>query len=190
MEASADMSIAADHLITADELLQMPDDGIRRELVRGEVIETMPPNYEHGLIALRLGSLLLAWIAQGAGGEAGVETGFRLARNPDTVRGPDVFYIRPERGPQHRAAPGFPDLAPDLAVEIVSPTETAEEVQAKVTDYLTAGARLVWVIYPRQQQVVAHTPDGVGRTFRTTDTLAQPALLPGFACPVAALFPA
>ncbi|NJK80303.1 MAG: Uma2 family endonuclease [Chloroflexaceae bacterium] len=184
------MSIATDHLITADELLQMPDDGIRRELVRGEVIETMPPGGIHGDIALELGMRLRAWARAGGHGYCGVEAGFRLARNPDTVRGPDVAFVSAARIPATGILVGFWEQAPDLAVEIVSPTETAEEVQAKVTDYLTAGARLVWVIYPRQQQVVAHTPDGVGRTFRTTDTLAQPALLPGFACPVAALFPA
>jgi Uma2 family endonuclease len=82
----------------------------------------------------------------------------------------------------------FWNIAPDLAVEIVSPSETADEVRDKVRDYLVAGTPLVWVVYPRNKEVVAHTPDGLARTVSGDAVLEDAAVLPGFSCPVANLF--
>jgi Uma2 family endonuclease len=138
-------------------------------------------------VALRVGARLQTWAESGPGGCVGVESGFILHRNPDTVRGPDVFYVRAERLPPTGIPEAFWELAPDLAVEIVSPGDSAEEVREKVRDYLAAGTRLVWVIYPRTEEVVVHTPDGLARTYGQDAVLEHFEVLPGFACPVAEL---
>ena len=107
-----------------------------------------------------------------------------MHRNPDTVRAADISFVKQSRTPES----GFMDFAPDLAVEVVSPFETAEEIQDKTIDYLTAGTSQVWVIYPRRRQVVVHTPDGLARTLKEDDSLEAPDLLPGFTCKVSELF--
>jgi Uma2 family endonuclease len=152
--------------------------------------ETMPPGAQHARIAARLARCLWDWIEAGAGGDAGVEAGFILAQDPDTVRAPDVAYVSAARIPASGIPEGFWPLAPDLAVEIVSPSESATDIRDKISDYLHAGTQLVWVLYPTRREVVAHRPDGTARTLTAVadDTLAQPDLLPGFACPLAALF--
>lgn len=174
--------------LTAHEFAQLPADGIRRELVRGEIIELMPPGGRHGGIAALLAMLLRLWVQRTGGGYVGGEAGFVVDHDPDTVRGPDVSYVQAERIPATGVPEGFWNLAPDLAVEIVSPNETADEVRAKVHDLLAAGTPLVWVIYPRTQEVVAHTRDGLARTYGATDTLENMDVLPGFSCAVAELF--
>ena len=175
-------------LMTAHDLWLLPDNGMRRELVRGEVSETMPPGGQHGAIAVILAMLIRMWARRGAGGYVGVEAGYVLAHDPDTVRGPDVSYVRGERIPASGVPEGYWDLAPDLAVEVISPSETAEEVREKVRDFLTAGTPLVWTIYPRTREVIVHTPDGLARTYQEGDVLEYPDILPGFTCTIAELF--
>src|SRR3712207_4037342 len=132
------MSTVTPQLVTAEAFWNLPETEGQRELVRGEVIETMPPGGRHGSIALGIGSLLRSWVFSGPGGYTGVEAGFILSRNPDTVRSPDVSYVRAERIPETGVPEAFWDMAPDLAVEVVSPSESADEVLEKVRDYLTA----------------------------------------------------
>ena len=182
------MSAVTSRLLTAEDLWRLPGNGKRRALVRGEVIETMPPGGQHGTIASALGTRLGLWARSGPGGCVGVESGFILARNPDTVRGPDVFYVRAERLPPGGIPESYWEMAPDLAVEIVSPSESAEDVREKVRDYLAAGTDLVWVIYPRTQEVIVHTPDGLARTYSQHDVLAHFDILPEFTCGIAELF--
>lgn len=182
------MSSVLQQLITAQDFWQLPQTGMCRELVRGEVIETMPPGGQHGAIAVMLAMLLRLWAKQATGGYVGVEAGYILTRNPDTVRGPDISYVRAERIPASGVPEGFWNLAPDLAVEVVSPSETADQVRDKVRDFLTAGTPLVWTIYPRTQEVIVHTPDGLARTYTSTMSLQFPDILPGFSCTVAELF--
>ena len=182
------MSIAT-RLLTAEEFFAMP--GSRhQELVRGEIVETMPPGRKHGKLALKIGKHIDNWIEQGGGGEAGVESGFILVREPDLVRSPDIYYVRAERIPEGEVFEGFWQIAPDLAVEIVSPGDTAEEVRTKVREYLDAGTSMVWVVYPRSREVIVHTPDGLARTYGPEATLETPSVLPGFSCPVNAIFSA
>jgi Uma2 family endonuclease len=182
------MSVVTPRLLTAEELWRLPDQGKRRALVRGEIRETIPPGARHGAIALALGTCLRLWAQSGPGGCVGVESGFILSRDPDTVRGPDIFYVRAERLSEAGIPEAYWETAPDLAVEIVSPSESTDEVREKVRDYLTAGTALVWVIYPRTQEVVVHTPDGLARTYSGSDVLEPGTILPGFRCPVAELF--
>ncbi len=182
------MGVVAQQLLTAEEVWRLPVTGTRRELVRGEVVETMPPGGRHGAIAVVLAMLLRLWVQKTGGGYVGVEAGYILSRNPDTVRGPDVSYLRGERLPATGVPEGFWALAPDLAVEIVSPSETADEVREKVRDFLQAGTPLVWTIYPRTVEVIVHTADGLARTYSGDDVLEFPTVLPGFSCTVIELF--
>lgn len=181
------MSTIAQRLITAEEFSRLPGSKYQ-ELVRGEIIEHMPPSREHGRIALAIGKLLSLWIEQGAGGEAGVESGFFLARNPDIVRGPDVYYVSASRMLSDDGSAAFWTVAPDLAVEVISPSETADEVLEKISDYLAAGTPLVWVVYPRTRKVIVHTPDGLAHTYSGDDVIEYPDVLPGFSCKVAGLW--
>lgn len=117
--------------------------------------------------------------------------GSRLASSlsaPDLVRAPDVSFVRKERLPADGTPKAYWELAPDLAVEIVSPTETATEVRDKVADYLAVGTALVLVVYPARREIVAHTPDDLARTYHVADTFSAPDVLPGFVRPVADLF--
>jgi Uma2 family endonuclease len=98
-----------------------------------------------------------------------------------------MSFVRAERIPAMGIPDKFWELAPDLAIEVISPSETAEEIQEKVFDYLLAGTALVWVIYPRRRQIVVHSPDGVARTLQEQDRL-EADLEPGFSCFVADLF--
>jgi Uma2 family endonuclease len=182
------MNSVAQRLLTAHEFWQLPPTSAIRELVRGEVIETMPPGGRHGGIAVVLAMLLRLWTQHVGGGYVGVEAGYMLGHDPDTVRGPDVSYVRADRIPATGVPESYWTLAPDLAVEIVSPNETADEVRDKVRDFLAAGTPLVWVLYPRAQEVVVHTPDGIARTYRGNDLLEFPDVLPDFSCTVAELF--
>lgn len=171
--------------MTAEEFWRLPESVKRRSLVRGEVVETMPPGGLHGVLALEVSVRLHQWAKNGPGGFVGVESGFLLARDPDTVRGPDVFYVGPDRAPDTGVPEAFWDVAPDLAVEVVSPGEGADDVRQKVRDYLAADARLVWVVYPRTREVVVHTPDGLALAVGAGDTLEA---FDGFTCAVAELF--
>ncbi len=175
-------------LMTAEEFWLLPETEMRQSLVRGEVEETMPPGARHGIVAIAFATFLRQWAQEHAAGIIGGESGFILARNPDIVRGPDVYFVRAERVPADGIPEAFWNLAPDLAIEVVSPSESAQEVREKVRDFLTAGTPLVWVAYPRTREVIAHTPDGHAHAHAAADTLTAPDVLPGFSCPVADLF--
>jgi Uma2 family endonuclease len=115
------------------------------------------------------------------------ETGFKIDHDPDTVRTPDVAYVGPERLAEARVR-GFPTIAPDLAVEVVSPNDTRAEVREKVADWLRAGVRLVWTLYPASRSATVHEPDAEPRTLQADDTISGDPALPGFTCRVADLF--
>ena len=179
----------AEKLMTVEEFARLPEGETRLELIRGKVIETMPPGGVHGKIASKLLTRLETWASDSQLGETGLESGFILALDPDTTRSPDAFFIRADRAAEAGGTPeAFWKIPPDLAVEIVSPSETAEEIREKVRDYLLAGTPLVWVVYPRTREVIEHTPDGLARTRSENDTLENEAVLPGFSCVVRELF--
>ncbi len=174
-------------LLTAEEFATLP--GSRyQELVGGEIVTTMPPGGMHGILAALIAALLIQWNREVRSGLVGVESGFILAREPDLVRSPDVYYVRAERLPAGEVNEGFWNLPPDLAVEIVSPNDSAEEVTAKVYEYLAAGTAEVWVVYPRLRRVIVHTPDGMARSYDTEAQLRSPILLPGFSLIIKELF--
>ncbi len=156
------------------------------ELVEGEVIKTAPPGFQHGGVALKLGSLLLAYAQQHRLGWVGVESGYVL--QPGTVRAPDVAFVKQERIPAEGDAQTFFNGPPDLAVEVVSPSDDAAEVEMKVHDYLRSGVAQVWVVYPEGKRVHVFTNDGKVVRYSDGDTLPGGGLLPGLEIAVAELF--
>ncbi len=173
-------------LLTADEFLRMPGSDKWVELVRGEVKRMAPPGGEHGIVQGKT-YFRFEIYAQQHGGAALVESGFMLRRHPDTVRGPDVSYVRPERVPREQIEKFWPG-APDVAVEVVSPDDTAGEVEEKVQEYLAAGSRLVLVVHPRTQTITVYRPDGTASVLRAGDTFDGGEVMPGFTMPVAEVF--
>ncbi len=175
-------------LLTAEDLWEMPDNGLRRELVKGELIERPPAGCEHGAIAGDLHGTLWNYVRTHRLGRVfAAETGFRIGRNPDTVRAPDTAFVSNERLPASLPEK-YLELAPDLAVEVVSPSDTAHEVGDKVADWLAAGTRLVWGVYPRSRTVHVYRPNAPFRRLTVADALDGEDVVPGFSCPVSNLF--
>jgi Uma2 family endonuclease len=175
--------------LTAEEFFAQSFPDARTELVQGEVVRMSPAGFEHGVIALRLGARLLAFVeAHELGAVCGAETGFLIGRNPDTVRAPDVAFVARERLGEGPRVKTFLPFAPDLAVEVVSPSERAEGVQERVRDWFAGGVRQVWMVYPSVERVhVLRSPADV-QILGGGETISGGDLLPGFSCPVAALF--
>lgn len=171
--------------LTAEEFFALPLE--RGELVDGEVREERPPKPEHGRIAGEVFFRIRLWLEETRLGVAGVEGGFVLRRDPDRVRSPDVWFLSHERL-KEVTREGFYEGAPDLAVEVVSPGEEAEELLAKVLDYLEAEAKAVWLVYPELKAVEVYERGGAGRLLRAQEVLEGGEALPGFRLPLEALF--
>lgn len=173
--------------LTIDGYRRLPDEGMPSELVRGRVVKEPQPGFEHGRLQIGLARKFAAHIE-----EAGLDlvclgpTGFILKRDPPTVRAPDLAVIQRSRVPADPS--DFVEGAPELAVEIVSPSNTAAEIEAKVRDYLTSGADTVWVVYPRARQVAVHDPTGHSQRRGEHDALTADPLFPGFHLALADLF--
>ncbi len=182
------MSSVAHKLITAEEYWQSPMNTKRSDLVRGRVIETPIQGAQHGEIVATVAALLHEWAYSSAYGCVCARAGYVLTYNPDTVLGPDISYVRTDRIPSSGVPEGFWPIAPDLAIEVISASDTKDEIEHKVRYFLAAGTPLVWTIYPDEREVVAHTPDGLVRTYSEDAVLEHPDVLPGFSCKVAELF--
>jgi Uma2 family endonuclease len=174
--------------ITAEEFWKLYGDR-SRELVAGEVMELAPGSVEHGEIAGDALFVLKVFVRKNPqiGKVFANDTGFLLTRNPDTVRGPDIAFVRKERL-TNLPREGFFPGAPDLAVEVVSPNDLAQDVERKVQEYLSAGTAMVWVMYPETKDVTIYRPGGQARVLSEKDALDGADVLPGFACKVAELF--
>ncbi len=173
-------------LVTAEQLPELARDR-RVELVRGEVVEMSPVGRKHGKIVLRLGSWMVPFIEERKLGAFGTEVGFILARNPDTVRAPDLFFLSAKwsGGPNDD---GYYEGAPDLAIEVVSPDERASAMQEKVREYLVAGTLLVLQADPQTKTVTAYRPSGEARVYSGDDVVSCDPALPGFSFRVSDLF--
>src|SRR5437763_120767 len=141
-------------LITADELLRLPDDGWRYELVRGELRKMSPSGARHGRVAAQIvGSLIAHTKQRPLGAVYSSETGFRISRQPDTVRAPDAAFVRAERVVD---TAGFFNGPPDAAFEVVSPGDTYTEIEEKTLAWLRAGTKAVIVVDPRTKSARIH----------------------------------
>jgi len=176
-----------EHLTTAGQLLEAPGLG-RCELVRGEIVMMSPAGSRHGSVVARLTGRLVGFVDEHPLGTVfGAETGFQICCNPDTVRAPDVGFVRAERVEGELPGGFFPG-APDLAVEVLSPGDRASEVLAKVQDWLGAGCAGVWVVDPHTRSISVYHADGSVAILRERDVLDGGDLLPGFLLPVAEVF--
>jgi Uma2 family endonuclease len=183
------MSVEATTRITADELFELPDDGKHYELVRGVLRVGEPPGAQHGSVGMTIGALLFNHVRlHGLGVVFTAETGFLLARDPDTVRAPDAAFVRSSRIPPGGPGPQYFEGAPDLAVEVIAPSDTLYEVEEKVAEYLEAGSRLVWVVSPKLRRVTVHEPGDRIRVLSESESLDGGEVVPGFRCEVREIF--
>lgn len=177
--------------LTAEDLFFLPnEEDLRRELDEGELIEMAPVSFAQGSSASALDRFLGDWAeAHSEAGEVGVEIGFVLRRSPDVVRGPDVAFVRAERL-KGRDLHRFFEGAPDLAVEILSPSQTAAQMLRKVRQYLKYGTHTVWVVVPAARQVQVYRQNGKDQVLSAArrHKLTAPDLLPGFSLPLTTLF--
>jgi Uma2 family endonuclease len=174
---------------TASELFEMPDDGFRYELVKGELRRMSPAGSEHGAIIFNISVLLGQHVKSNDLGVCfAAETGFKIASDPDTVRAPDVAFIRREQIPESGIPKKFWPGAPDLAVEVLSPGDTYSEVDEKIRDWLGAGARAVWIIDPRLRSVSVYRSMTDVARLSDGDELDGGEVVPGFRCKVAEIF--
>ncbi len=176
-------------LLSAADLYELPDHGGRIELVKGELTPMSPASTQHGKIALRLGAIIWNYVeAHNLGEVYAAETGFTITEDPDTVRAPDVSFVARSRIPPEGEPPGFWAIAPDLVVEVLSPFDVASKVQQKITEYLQAGVRLVWLVDPETQTVTVYKSLAEAHILLRQDVLMGDEVLPGFSLPLAKLF--
>ncbi|HEX2061066.1 MAG TPA: Uma2 family endonuclease [Thermoanaerobaculia bacterium] len=169
--------------MTADELLALPDDGSRYELVRGELRKMSPAGADHGVIAARIIISLGSHVRQHKLGEVfAAEAGFRIARTPDTVRAPDAAFVRAARVVR---TPKFFEGAPDAAFEVVSPGDTYTAIEEKTLDWLRAGTRVVVIADPRTQSVIVRRENTV---VPVHDMLEIEDVVPRWRLPLSKLF--
>jgi len=182
------MSQAKSQPMTAEQLLQRSSELGRCELIKGELIEMVPPGRPHGVLAVRIAAPMHNFVENHDFGEVMVESGYLLARNPDTVRSADVAFLSRERGVESDAL--FFEGPPDLAVEVVSPNDIASDVASKVEDWLHHGAQLVWVVDPKPRTLTAYSPDHTARIYHRDETVPGEPVLPGFSLSLSQVFPA
>ncbi len=180
--------MATKTLLSIKEFEQLPDDGRLTELDEGELVTMAPASGMHGRIEIRIVWVLRRFLEEHAIGELlSSDTGFVLSRDPDVVRCPDASFLRTEKV---RTIPeeGFVEGAPDLAVEIVSPSDSATALARKVRQYLEAGTHTVWVVHRKTREVHVYE-QGSTRFLTSEQTLDAPELLHGFSTTVNELFP-
>ena len=183
------MTTIKTELLTAEDLLRLSSEGVRGELIRGVLHETMPTGEEHGWIVSKLVALLMNFIMpERLGRVVASDSGILLEHGPDTVREPDIAFTSAARLPAGRANRAYAEVVPDLVVEIVSPNDRAGEVIDKVAMWLGHGVRLVWVVRPDDRTIEVHRASGEVETLGEGDVLSGLDVLPGFACDVGAIF--
>ncbi|MEO8435808.1 MAG: Uma2 family endonuclease [Pyrinomonadaceae bacterium] len=184
------MSTTITKPITAEELLAMPDDGYRYELVKGELIRMPPPpGHKHGLVAMRIAGPLHQYVeSNNLGVVYAAETGFKIEEDPDTVRAPDVAFLRRERIEAAGDVKGYWRGAPDLAVEVLSPSDRVTAVEEKVQKWLEAGTRMVWVVSPKLHTITVYRSLSDIVLLTEKDSLDGGEIVPGFRIALAEVF--
>ena len=176
-------------LLTTDDLLRLHDEGVRGELIRGVLCENMAAGVDHGKYVMNLAVALGGFIKSSRlGSLIGSDSGIRLESDPDTVWEPDLAFISSERLPLGSSVPGYSEVAPDLVVEIASPSDSRRAVNDKARMWRTYGVRLVWAAFPDTLSVDVHLEDGSIATLTEDDALDGGNVLPGFTCLVSDIF--
>ena len=183
------MTLTSEKLLSADDLLRLDSEGVRGELIRGALFNTMPTGVRHGQVVVNLTILLgglikphrLGWVLAS-------DVGFLLERNPDTVREPDIAFISARKLPLDADVSGYYEGAPDLAVEVTSPSDSPRDVYHKARMWISFGVPLVWVVDPETRTIEVHRPGQPLQVLAEDDTLDGDTILPGFSCAVRDLF--
>ena len=173
------------HLMTAEELIRLPDDSMCHELIKGELLTMSPPGLAHGVVTGKLTTRLENYISANNLGVISAEAGFKLETNPDTVLAPDIAFIARDR--IGTITPGFHPNSPDLAVEVMSPSDTKPEVDRKTALWLELGAKSVWNVNPKKRTVEVNLANGEKRLFHETDELVDDTVQ-GFRVAVSEIF--
>ena len=185
------MTTTETRLLTADDLLRLYSEGVRGELIRGVLCETMSTGELHGKIVTNLVGELWAFVKpKRLGTLLASDSGVRLERDPDTVREPDIAFTSAERLPLDAWNAGYSEVVPDLVVEVASPSDSRRELNDKAQMWLRYGVRLVWGVHPGTRAVDVHRADGGAVTIAEDGSLDGLDVLPGFACAVSAIFDA
>ena len=176
-------------LLTADDLLRLYSEGVRGELIRGVLHETMASGEEHGEIVTNMVLILGGFVKpRRLGRLVASDVGVRLEWDPDTVREPDLAFVSAEKRPLDVRNTGYLEVVPELVVEIVSPSDRPADVVEKAQMWLSFEARLVWVVYPETRTVGVYRPDAPEVMLGEDDVLDGGAALPGFTCSVRDIF--
>ncbi len=176
-------------LLTAADLLRLYSEGVRGELIRGVLCETMPTGHEHGKIVLNLGSALHSFVTpRRLGTLVASDSGVWLERDPDTVREPDIAFTSSDKIGIDERVTGYAAVPPDLVVEVASPSDSRREVHDKAHMWLNHGVRLVWVVQPETRTVDVYRREEAIATLGERDALDGLDVLPGFSCEVSAVF--
>ncbi len=171
--------------LTEEEFMRLPSDGRKYELVDGEAKE-VPAGHRHDVIAFRLGAKLYSCPSAEKGYIAGSQAGFRMING--NIRSPDVAFTLKERLKDGKPSVGFEDFAPDLAVEVVSPSEDEVDLLSKVAEYFASGAQMVWLLFPEKRIAKVFTAPFEMITLTENDELTGGTLLPEFRVRVGELF--
>lgn len=174
--------------IKADEFELLPDWELF-ELVDGQLVRRKEMGAFENAVALVISSLLLPHIRKHRlGWLLGSETNYKVIPNSETTRRPDITFIRRGRFPDDKLPPGILTLAPDLMIEVVSPTNSANEIEEKVKLFLEAGTQLAWIVYPSIRSVRILRPDGSGQSLDANAVINGENVVPGFSCKVSEFF--
>jgi Uma2 family endonuclease len=179
------MATVTETRMTVEDLMELEGQPGKRELVNGEIIEMGIVKPRPGRIASQIGARLTQWAGATGRGAVYTETGFQIG---DDVRGPDVAFVAAERIPEEGEPDRYWPFAPDVAIEVVSPSDDYEALMTKIIDYLRAGVRQVWLVSPTAQTVTIHRSLTEVKVFGMGDEIDGGEVLPGFRCPVAELF--
>ncbi len=184
------MATVSEKLMTAGEFALLPDpqDGSKQELVRGVVVTMPPPGFRHGARQGKVYKILDHYGTTSKRGRAVVESGMLTEQDPDSVRGPDVSFWSAERLPLDQEPEGYPAVAADLCVEILSPGNRWPQILVKLAEYFAAGVRMVWIVDPEDRTVKVYRSVDQGRIYHESAELDGEDVLPGFCCRVAELF--
>ena len=183
------MSATSTALMTAEELLQLPDDDLRHELINGELITTPLPRIPHGRIEARLGARLAQFVWDHDLGEAYIgDSGFQLTWNPDTVVGPDFAFVSKERLKEAGEVTGYWQGPPDLAVEVYTPGYRQGKVSERISRLFNAGTKQVWIVHLKHSTVTVYRSPSDLTTFSGSDYLESPDMFPGFRISLVTIF--
>ena len=183
------MSTTSTALMTAEELMNLPDDNMRHELINGELI-TMPlTGLPHGRLALLIGASLLQFVLDHKLGQVySNDAGFQLTWNPDTVLGPDISFVSKERLKTVSELKGYWQGPPDLAVEVLSPGDRPGKVKRKVSQWLSFGTKQVWLVDEKHSTITIYRSESDSTMFSGSDYLESPELFPGFRLSLDSIF--